>query len=174
MLCRVIEGSGATKARLIDQIYRLRYRVFGQRMGWDVESLHGREIDEFDAETTIYGAVQNQSGDLEGCFRLLPTTGPYMLKNLFPQLLHGHPAPENDRILETSRFAVLPNDMRPRSLHSLFEVTAELLTLQLTYCIEHNISTVVCATDVRFERILRRSCPGAWCKSVALYAAPGG
>ena len=33
-------------------------------------------------------------GTLRGCWRLLPTEGPYMLKDSFPELLHGAEAPD--------------------------------------------------------------------------------
>ncbi len=42
--------------------------------------------------------------------RLLPTTGPYMLADVFPQLLRGEDPPKAEHIWEISRFAVLSPD----------------------------------------------------------------
>lgn len=155
MTTHLIETAMPASGRLVDEIYRLRHRVFKNSLDWDVECLHGREIDQFDTEDAVYGAVTDEFGEIEGCFRLLPTTGPYMLRDIFPILLHGQPAPSDPRIMECSRFAVLPNSGARRSISELLRVTGELLTIQLEYCIDHGIHTMVCATDLRFERILR-------------------
>jgi acyl homoserine lactone synthase len=34
--------------------------------------------------------MREEGGILRGCWRLLPTVGPYMLKDSFPAFLHGH------------------------------------------------------------------------------------
>jgi acyl homoserine lactone synthase len=154
MTAYVIEPTNHGSARLVDGIYRLRHQVFKQSLDWDVECLHGREIDQFDTDDAVYGAVADEFGVLEGCFRLLPTTGPYMLSDIFPELLHGHPVPRDPRIMECSRFAVFPQPGRSGSIAELLRITAELLIIQLEYCLRHGIHTMVCATDLRFERIL--------------------
>jgi acyl homoserine lactone synthase len=151
----VIDGRCNADPVLIDRIYRLRYRVFKEHMGWEVESLCGREIDRFDTEDAVYGAVADESGNLQGCFRLLPTTGPYMLKEVFPELLHGQTAPEDTRVLESSRFAVLPEHVAGSFVAALYAATARLLALQITYCLERGVRTVVSVTDIRFERVLK-------------------
>jgi acyl homoserine lactone synthase len=155
MTAYVIESTTDGSARLVDGIYRLRHQVFKQSLDWDVECLHGREIDQFDTDAAVYGAVSDEFGVLEGCFRLLPTTGPYMLSDIFPELLHGHPIPRDPRIMECSRFAVFPRPGNSGSIAELLRITSELLVIQLDYCLRHGIHTMVCATDLRFERILR-------------------
>jgi acyl homoserine lactone synthase len=139
--------------RLLDRIFRLRAEIFAENLGWELQTLCRREIDEFDTERAVYGAVTDDNGELEGCFRLLPTTGPYMLKDVFPHLLHGARPLEDPFVLEASRVAVKPSHKKGRVL-GLSEVTAELLILQIEYCIENDIREVLSVTDVRFERVL--------------------
>ena len=75
---------------LVQEMYRQRARVFKDRMGWDVEVRDGMEIDKFDEENPLYLiSVDEGSGRLRGSLRLLPTTGPNMLRDVFPQLTHG-------------------------------------------------------------------------------------
>ena len=154
MAATFIEAA-ASPAALIDRIYQLRSRVFRDALHWDVQSLHGREIDGFDTSSAVYGAVHDAAGQVEGCFRLLPTTERYMLRDVFPQLLHGSPAPGDPTVWESSRFAVMPSPWRGGTLRGLLEVTAELLTAQITWCLEHGVTRVVSVTDVAFERVLR-------------------
>lgn len=147
--------AASSSAVLIDRIYQLRHRVFRDALGWDVQCLHGREIDPFDTGAAVYGVVQDSLSQVEGCFRLLPTTGPYMLRDVFPELLHGQPAPDESRVWESSRFAVMPAPWRGGTLNGLIAVTCELLVAQITWCLEHGVTRVVSVTDIAFERVLR-------------------
>ena len=88
------------------EMHRLRYRVFKERLGWDVEVSGDMEIDEFDACRPAYLLQTDDEDRIQGCVRLLPTTGPTMLRDTFPLLLDGQPAPASDTIWESSRFGV--------------------------------------------------------------------
>ncbi len=62
------------------EMHRLRYRIFKERLGWDVEVSGDMEIDEFDACRPAYLLQRDDDGRIQGCVRLLPTTGPTMLR----------------------------------------------------------------------------------------------
>ena len=89
----------------INEMYRLRARVFKDRMGWDVPTIAGMEIDGYDALGPHYMLIKG-GGAVCGCWRLMPTEGPNMLRDTFPQLLHGDAAPTGRHIWELSRFAI--------------------------------------------------------------------
>ena len=74
-------------------MHRLRYRIFKERLGWDVEVSGDMEIDDFDACRPAYLLQTDDEDRIQGCVRLLPTTGPTMLRDTFPLLLDGQPAP---------------------------------------------------------------------------------
>src|SRR5262249_52799043 len=74
------------------EMHRLRYRVFKKRLGWDVQVSGDTEIDEFDALHPAYLLQRGSDDHLQGCVRLLPSTGPNMLRDAFPALLHGRSA----------------------------------------------------------------------------------
>ena len=67
------------------EMHRLRYRIFKERLGWDVEVSGDMEIDEFDACRPAYLLQRDDDGRIQGCVRLLPTTGPTMLRDTFPR-----------------------------------------------------------------------------------------
>ncbi len=146
-----------TEPELLDAIFRLRHEVFKKRLGWDIDSPIARDIDQFDSLDVTYCVALDPAGTVEGCFRLLPTPGPYMLKDVFPQLLHGAVLPSSPRILESTKFAVLPCSWRHNAKHALITLTCELLIAQVEYCLARQIEQVVSVTDVRFEKILRAS-----------------
>jgi acyl homoserine lactone synthase len=62
------------------EMHRLRYRIFKQRLGWDVEVGGDMEVDEFDACRPAYLLQKDDDGRIQGCVRLLPTIGPTMLR----------------------------------------------------------------------------------------------
>jgi len=143
-------------ARQLDSMFRLRHEVFGERLAWDVGSTAGRERDLFDELDPVY-IVCEQDGEVLGSWRLLPTTGPYMLKDVFPQLLHGTPPPIATDVWEISRFAVSKRVAGNGSLGTIRAVTQMLLEQLFTFAARRRISRIVAVTEVRFERVLGRA-----------------
>ncbi len=58
--------------------------AFHDRLGWQVKSLRSWEIDEFDALNPLYLISIGPNDGINGSLRLLPTTGPNMLADVFP------------------------------------------------------------------------------------------
>ena len=135
------------------EMHTLRAKIFRGRLGWEVPVLSGMEIDGYDALEPRYMLMRD--GDtLRGCWRLLPTEGPYMLKDSFPQLLHGQLAPRDEHIWELSRFAIETGG----SDHFGFsEITMESIAAIIRYGHEQGIERYVTVTTVAIERLLRRA-----------------
>lgn len=93
---------------LFDQMFRMRAAVFADRLGWDVTVVDGKEVDRFDDEDPLYLlCVDELTHDLKGAVRLLPTTGPNMLRDVFSVLVPDGSV-ESPLIWESSRFAINP------------------------------------------------------------------
>ncbi|HEY4073722.1 MAG TPA: acyl-homoserine-lactone synthase [Herbaspirillum sp.] len=108
--------SGATKEWSTDiysELLRYRYKVFVQKLGWNVPCSHGMEFDQFDREDTIHIGARDGAGSMRAYSRLLPTVKPYLLEEVFPQLMDGKSLPCSDDTWELSRFTA--EDMRARS-----------------------------------------------------------
>lgn len=139
------------------EMHRLRYRVFKERLDWDVQVNGDMEIDEFDALHPAYLLQRGPSGQIQGCVRLLPTTGPTMLRLTFPALLHGHRAPESPLVWESSRFALDIGPGAPKALGGLAQATFQLFAGMIEFGLSRRLTDIVTVTDVRMERILRRA-----------------
>jgi acyl homoserine lactone synthase len=148
--------TGQDAARRLEGMFRLRHEVFKERLDWEVGSQNGRERDMFDDLDPVY-IVCEEEGDVLGSWRLLPTTKPYMLKDVFPELLYGMPAPEAPDVWEISRFAVSKRVTGNDSLGTIKKVTNLLLEQLFAFAAQRRISRIVAVADVRFERILKRS-----------------
>ena len=99
-------GNGSLDQRAAMGMYQLRHEVFHDRLGWEVTTDNGMEHDEFDHADPVYVLAKGDEDEVLGCWRLLPTIGPNMLRDTFPQLLHGQQAPQQTDVWELSRFAV--------------------------------------------------------------------
>src|SRR5208337_5571231 len=88
-MLKLIEGSYASLfPREMDAMFRNRAEIFGERLGWEVVVKDGYERDRFDDLNPLYlVSVDPATGAYWGSLRLLPTTGPNMLRDVFPQLL---------------------------------------------------------------------------------------
>ncbi len=138
------------------EMHRLRYRVFKERLNWDVTVSGDMEIDEYDALKPVYLLHCDAAGRVQGCVRLFPTTGPNMLRNSFPALLGPNPAPESPSVWESSRFSLDIEAASQKTQLGVSAATFELLAALLEFGLARNLTRIVSVTDLRMERILRR------------------
>lgn len=144
---------------LFEQMFRMRAAVFADRSGWDVVVIDGREVDRFDAEDPLYLlAVDEATEQLRGAVRLLPTTGPNMLRDVFSILLPNGTV-ESPLIWESSRFAISPTLRIGAARHDAIQVvnrtTIELLCGLLEAAQLAGIEHIVSVFDSRMARIFR-------------------
>jgi len=138
-------------------MHRLRYRVFKERLNWDVTVSGDMEIDEYDALSPVYLLYSSGGRRVEGCVRLLPTTGPNMLRNSFPLLLGPTPAPHSPSIWESSRFSLDLDGDGHKTQGGLSPSTFELFAGMVEFGLARQLTDIVTVTDARMERILRRA-----------------
>ena len=147
-------------ARELWEMHRQRAKVFKDRLGWEVLILSGMEIDGYDALEPFYMLIRAPaagapgSGPLIGSWRLLPTQGPYMLKDSFSALLHGQAAPSHARIWELSRFAIETGRARQFGFSA---VSLESIAQVIRYGVQGGIDEYVTVTTTAIERLLRRA-----------------
>ena len=157
---RVIRGAlcdPAFASTYSERMYRLRYEVFHQRLRWDVTVLDGMEQDRYDDGDSVYMLTTGRDEHVSGGWRLRPTTQGYMLRDLFPRLLHGHSAPVDLGVWEISRFAVDSARSTRGGPLSLSRSAALLLADAVRFAIENGIRRYVLVTSLGPERLLSAS-----------------
>ena len=156
------ENYGQYAAELTE-MYRLRCRVFRDRLKWDVDVRDGLEVDQFDNLAPTYLLAMDEARNIVGTWRLLPTTGPYMLRDVFPQLLEGDEPPSAPGVWETSRFAVDCPVNDECGLSAINRITNELFCGLVELGIGNGIHEVVTVYDIRIARLLNRvGCRPFW------------
>lgn len=157
-MIKLILGAHATRfPKEIDAMFRCRARTFSERLGWAVVVKDGYERDRFDDENPLYlVSVDPDSGEYWGSLRLLPTTGPNMLRDVFPFLLSDGEVIESALIWETSRICAVPVDGQPeRARGGVNQVLVELLAGIGEVAAITGLSHIVAVFDARIYRVLR-------------------
>ena len=142
---------------ILTAMHCVRSNVFHARLGWNVEIVDGQEHDQYDALDPTYIVVLSNGSQVVGCARLLATTGPTMLSNTFPELLSKGAYKPHAGMVESSRFCVDTTNKEGRGQRLLHEATLSLFAGIVEWCLLHGFTEIATATDVRFERILRRA-----------------
>jgi acyl homoserine lactone synthase len=134
-------------------MHNLRKRVFSDRLGWQVDIRGNAERDQFDELDPIYLLHRTQD-IVDGCIRLLPSDGSNMLRDVFPQL-SDVPVPSSRQIWESSRFCLDSNACT--TVNGVAAGTLDLFLGLIEFGLYMRLTHIMTVTDVRVERILRRS-----------------
>jgi acyl homoserine lactone synthase len=136
------------------EMHRLRAKIFKEKKGWSIPVISGMEIDGYDALDPYYLLISEPSKGLCGCTRALPTDGPYMLKDTFPELLYGHPPPNSDKVWELSRLVVEADGEHKFGFSG---VTLDAFREMVLFGDRMGIERYVIVTTPSVERLLRHA-----------------
>ena len=138
------------------EITRYRHEVFIGRMGWTMGGDTANETDEFDRPDTVYVTARDREGAITGCTRLLPTTAPYLLKDVFPELLAGRAAPCSREVWELSRFSAVDLKRRggPRDGHFSSVLAVRLLEASIECAAREGARRLITVSPLGVERLL--------------------
>jgi acyl-homoserine lactone synthase len=113
--------------RELKHMFRERKRVFVDRLGWEVPVVDGEfEIDQFDTDDAVYLLATDPAGVQLGSCRLLPTTKPHLMSEIFPHLCEqgvprGEDVWEITRMCTTEAAAASPKAVRQRLMIAMVE-----------------------------------------------------
>jgi len=141
------------------KVAHYRHKVFVERLGWQLQTFNYAEQDQFDRFDTVYVISRDERGNISGCARLLPTTQPYLLGDVFPQLLNGMPPPNSPDVWELSRFAAVDFNAKTSCALGQFSspITVTLLQEAIAYAASQGAKRVITVSPVGVERLLKRT-----------------
>ena len=91
--------------------------------------------------------------------RLLPTTRPYLLGEVFPQLMNGLPIPKTEEVWELSRFVAL--DFKAEATNGSMQfsspVAVNLLKESIAVAMRHGAQKLITVSPLGVERLLRKA-----------------
>ena len=146
--------------QVMADIARYRHKVFIDMLGWSLPTRNGMEFDQFDRSDARYVVVHDEHDTVIGTARLLPTTRPYLLGEVFPNLMGDQPVPCSDEVWELSRFAAVDFS---RAAHSAnlgqfsSPVAVGLLRAAIACASEHKVKWLITVSPLGVERLLTRA-----------------
>lgn len=132
--------------------YRLRHRVFAERLKWVPESSDRLEVDSYDPYSSTVGLFDEEQC-LRGVFRMVSSAHPFMLEHEFrPCLLPGCEIRKEADTVEITRLALDP---------SLMDKGLSIRYMQVLYkgvyqwCLQNEARFLYMVVEKRFLRVLR-------------------
>ncbi|MEO7241585.1 MAG: acyl-homoserine-lactone synthase [Variovorax sp.] len=152
--------SSILSSGVMSGVARYRHKVFIEKLGWELACQEGLEYDQFDRDDTIYVVARSASDSVIGIARLLPTSRPYLLGDVFPKLMGGLPLPNSDSIWELSRFAAVDFDSTAKSspmAQFSSPLAIGLLRETIALAARSGAKRLIAVTHLGVERLLRRA-----------------
>ncbi len=154
----VAHGSEAdSHAETFEEMYKLRAKQFSLRRGWRVKVRDGLEKDLFDDLNPLYICVLGHNHKLLASLRLLPTTGPHMLSDVFPEVMGEAGIVRHPLVWESSRFCVDTDAVRDFGADGINMITRKILAGLFQTAQQAGVQNIISVYDVFVERILRRA-----------------
>ena len=156
----VVTGPRETlRPDLYSKVAHYRHKIFVERLGWQLQTKDGAELDQFDRHDTVYVIAQDDNDRIIGCARLLPTIRPYLLSDVFPQLLNGMEPPRSRDVWELSRFSAVDLNGPLRSVRQSFSSTTAVKVLQesLDCAASLGAERLITVSPLGVERLLHRA-----------------
>ncbi len=154
----VVDQSNAHKySKLLDGMFRLRARIFHDRLGWDVQVRDGKERDKYDDKGPIYLIyTDDEAREVKGSLRLLPTTGPTLLADFFWDTLPDAVHLSAPTIWECTRFCVDDKILDKGQQDELIFTSSVLISALGDLAISAGIESVIGNFDSAMLRLYRR------------------
>ncbi len=132
----------------LEESFRVRHDIYVKERGWKALAHDdGLEYDQFDREDTIYFLRLSKDGRVIGGSRLIPTTGPTLISEVFPQLVEWGSVPFDPSTYEHTRYFARGC---PKENLSTSRVSGEVLCAIFEYCLAHHIENVTTVCDTFF------------------------
>jgi len=137
----------------LEEMHRIRHDIYVGRRGWTaLAKPDGRDIDQFDTDATVYLLGIDESGRVTAGLRLNPTTGPHLIRDVFPHAVTDGSIPVSDHIYEFTRWFVVKGRV---SAEDNRRVAGELLVAMLEYGKSIGLSHITLCCDSFFWKTMQ-------------------
>jgi acyl homoserine lactone synthase len=144
-------------SELIDDMFRLRARIFYDRLRWDVQVTDGKERDKYDDEGPVYLIYADKARrEVKGSLRLLPTTGPTLLADFFSDTRPDALDLTAPTIWECTRFCVDQHILGKGQEQELLVTSTTMIAAVGELALKAGIESILSNLDSTMLRLCRR------------------
>jgi acyl-homoserine lactone synthase len=126
--------------RELDEHHRIRHRIYVEELHWRglTPRTDGREFDQFDTSEIVY-LLGLENGKVVGGLRLMPTTEPHLMSEVFPQFAEIRGVPRRPDVAEWTRIFVIPER---REEHKASKVGSTVIASMIDYGLQEGLSGI--------------------------------
>ena len=159
MFATIQANQYSENSALLDQMFRLRKQVFVDTLNWDIPAQGSYERDEYDDCFPVYLVwFDRPSGDLIASIRLMPTTGPSLLNDVFRSTYPETMTLSAPGIWEATRACFNNENLRKHAPDISPTLAFCHLMLAIHECaFHHGIHTFVTNYEPHLARIYKKS-----------------
>lgn len=136
---------------IFDKMHRGRAQVFQERLGWPVTVEDGLEVDYYDRHCDpVYIVDLDESGEVAGSLRILPTTGETMIAREFTNYFDEPVDVSHPRMWECTKFCIHGHAAAARA------TSLRLLIALHNLCTDCGINRILGLYELQMERVYSR------------------
>ncbi|MCK9917362.1 GNAT family N-acetyltransferase [Microbacteriaceae bacterium K1510] len=126
--------------RELDEHHQIRHRIYIEELRWPGLTPRGdnREYDQFDTDDTVY-LLGLDAGRVVGGLRLVPTTGPHLIGDVFARFAEQRGVPRAPSIAEWTRIFVVPER---REEHTGSKIGSTVIASMIDYGLREGLSGI--------------------------------
>lgn len=155
MLYLIDPSNYACHRQDLDNMYRLRDKVFSQKLNWDVKSENGMEKDEYDEKDAYYIVYKDKQGVIRGCQRMIEMTNRCMFDGPFKFVFSDYKDFKRPGYWEVSRLAVDYEYDENYTKNDAQKVYYALLAAKMHFGLEFaKVEAFMCITFPAFSKLM--------------------
>ena len=148
MIYLIDRRNRAAFSHQLDEMFRIRHDIYVRRRGWKALARpDGREIDQFDTDDAVYLLGLDEAGHVTSGLRLVPTTKPHLIRDVFPHAVTWGRIPSDEHIYEFTRYFIVGGKIGMRGKR---RAAGELLCAMFEYGIAAGLTHISLLCDTFF------------------------
>jgi len=150
----ITSGNRHLYERELDEHHRIRHKIYVEELQWRglTPRTDGREYDQFDLPETVY-LLGIEDRHVVGGLRLIPTTGPHLIADVFSRFAVERGVPRRPDIAEWTRIFVVPER---REEHSGSKIGSTVIASMIDYGLQEGLSGIsVCMNTFWLPKFLK-------------------
>ena len=146
-MIKIIKGiKGLNAAGLFRNYFEARHHQYVIKRQWSLPHKDGLEIDVYDDDRAIYLLNLDEDESILSSIRMLPTTGPHLLTEVFSHLCQK-PIPAGVSVFEMTRYFVSPHVQKSKRL---LESSGEVLIAMVEWAVLTGVTNIISVIDEYF------------------------